>query len=256
MRTAETEVRTEVHRAADRQRTNIGWLDSSHSFSFGPHFDAENTHHGVLLVNNDDRVEAGTGFRDTPSSGHGDRYLGAARLARPPGFGRQQRRPVSRPGTAHERWDGHSAFGEERLVAASAAIAMTSRSTSCRCGSCRTSEGSNRATSSWRSATSFFEAVSFRWLRGCRRHDEVAAIRIKNRFAALHAARLEAGGAVELPEAPWLHFFVARGAVDLEGAGALAAGDAVRFTGTGGQRVTASSPAEVLVWEMHATLAD
>jgi hypothetical protein len=91
---------------------------------------------------------------------------------------------------------------------------------------------------------------------GMQRHDSVAAIRIKNRFAALHAARLPAGGMVELPEAPWLHLFVARGTVDLEGAGALSAGDAVRFTGTGGQRVTASEPAEVLVWEMHATLAD
>ena len=29
-------------------------------------------------------------------------------------------------------------------------------------------------------------------------------------------------------------------------------GDAVRFTATGGQRVTATEPAEILVWEMHA----
>ena len=45
------------------------------------------------------------------------------------------------------------------------------------------------------------------------------------------------------------------GAVTLEGAGALAEGDAVRFTATGGQRVTATEPAEILVWEMHAGLA-
>lgn len=41
----------------------------------------------------------------------------------------------------------------------------------------------------------------------------------------------------------------------LEGAGALHEGDAVRFTASGGQRVTASAPAEILVWEMHAGLA-
>ena len=40
----------------------------------------------------------------------------------------------------------------------------------------------------------------------------------------------------------------------LEGAGPLATGDAVRFTATGGQQVTATEPAEILVWEMHATL--
>jgi redox-sensitive bicupin YhaK (pirin superfamily) len=86
-------------------------------------------------------------------------------------------------------------------------------------------------------------------------HDGAAAIRIKNRYAALHAARLEAGQSVALPDAPFLHLFVPRGAVTLEGSGPLATGDAVRFTATGGQRVTATEPAEILLWEMHATLA-
>ena len=58
-----------------------------------------------------------------------------------------------------------------------------------------------------------------------------------------------------MPEAPYLHLFVARGTVSLEGAGALNSGDAVRFTATGGQRITAVEPAEILVWEMHAALA-
>jgi hypothetical protein len=35
----------------------------------------------------------------------------------------------------------------------------------------------------------------------------------------------------------------------------LSEGDAVRFTASGGQRVTATAPAEILVWEMHAGLA-
>ena len=34
----------------------------------------------------------------------------------------------------------------------------------------------------------------------------------------------------------------------------LRAGDAVRLTGAGGPVVTATAQAEVLVWEMHATL--
>jgi redox-sensitive bicupin YhaK (pirin superfamily) len=90
---------------------------------------------------------------------------------------------------------------------------------------------------------------------GMDKHDGASAIRIRNRYAALHAARLQPGQAVELPEAPYLHLFVPRGAVTLEGAGGLATGDAVRFTATGGQRVTASEPAEILVWEMHAGLS-
>src|SRR5882724_9513708 len=48
--------------AATRPHTQIGWLDSWHSFSFGEHYDPANTHHGLLLVSNDDRVEPGQGF--------------------------------------------------------------------------------------------------------------------------------------------------------------------------------------------------
>jgi hypothetical protein len=90
---------------------------------------------------------------------------------------------------------------------------------------------------------------------GMPEHSDDAAITIRNRYAALHGARLQAGDSVELPQAPYLHLFVPRGEVTLEGAGPLHEGDAVRFTATGGQRVTATAPAEILVWEMHAGLA-
>jgi redox-sensitive bicupin YhaK (pirin superfamily) len=90
---------------------------------------------------------------------------------------------------------------------------------------------------------------------GMSKHDGASAIRIKNRFAALHAARLQPGEEVELPDAPYLHLFVPRGSVTLEGAGLLSEGDAVRFTATGGQKVSAAEPAEILLWEMHATIA-
>jgi redox-sensitive bicupin YhaK (pirin superfamily) len=86
-------------------------------------------------------------------------------------------------------------------------------------------------------------------------HEGQAAIRIRNRHAALHAARLAPGLQVTLPDAPYLHLFVPRGTIDLEGAGSLDEGDAVRFTGTGGNRVTATGEgAEILVWEMHASV--
>ncbi|MEY9964435.1 redox-sensitive bicupin YhaK (pirin superfamily) [Streptacidiphilus sp. MAP12-16] len=88
------------------------------------------------------------------------------------------------------------------------------------------------------------------------KHDGAAAVRFGNRRAAVYAARLNPGQPVQLPEVPYLHMFVTSGSVDLEGAGALAAGDAARFTATGGQRVSAFAPAGILVWEMHADLAN
>jgi hypothetical protein len=43
--------------------------------------------------------------------------------------------------------------------------------------------------------------------------------------------------------------------VELEGGGQLATGDAARVSLSDGQRITAGPDgAEVLVWEMHATL--
>jgi quercetin 2,3-dioxygenase len=68
----------------------------------------------------------------------------------------------------------------------------------------------------------------------------------------LFAARLSGGESVDLPTAPFVHLYVARGAVSLEGAGALGTGDAARITAAEGQRVTATEDAEILVWEMHA----
>ena len=88
------------------------------------------------------------------------------------------------------------------------------------------------------------------------RDDGDSAIRIKNRYAALHAARLQPGQSVTLPEAPYLHLFVARGDVTLEGAGDAGRGRrrAVhRDRRPAGDRDRAG--AEILVWEMHATLA-
>jgi redox-sensitive bicupin YhaK (pirin superfamily) len=56
----------EIKRASDRFETRIPWLESYHSFSFGQHYDASNTHHGLLLVSNDDIIRPGTGFMTHP----------------------------------------------------------------------------------------------------------------------------------------------------------------------------------------------
>ena len=52
----------DVRRANERFHSELDWLDSWHSFSFSSHYDPKNTHHGLLLVHNDDVVAPGTGF--------------------------------------------------------------------------------------------------------------------------------------------------------------------------------------------------
>ncbi len=61
---------------------------------------------------------------------------------------------------------------------------------------------------------------------------------------------------VQVPDAPFVHLFIAKGSADLEDAGVLQSGDAVRLTGAGARRLTADaqSGAEVLIWETNQDL--
>jgi len=51
-----------LRKAADRGHTNLGWLESHHTFSFGGYHDPKHMGFRALRVLNDDRVAAGRGF--------------------------------------------------------------------------------------------------------------------------------------------------------------------------------------------------
>src|SRR5437667_7034607 len=56
-----------VKRPADtRGKTELGWLHSRHTFSFGNDFDPDHMGYRSLRVINDDVVEAGQGFGEHP----------------------------------------------------------------------------------------------------------------------------------------------------------------------------------------------
>jgi hypothetical protein len=259
----------DVRRAGERSGTRLSWLDSKHSFSFGRHYDPANAHHGLLLVNNDDTVKPGTGFETHP---HRDMEIVTW---------------VLQGSLVHQDSEGHTGViypGLAQRMSAGTGILHSEKNDSWRLAG--PAPASTAQASTAQASTAHTDPVHFvqMWVvpdetgitpgyeqleidhellagglvtvaSGRPEHDGTAAIRIRNRYAALHAARLEAGQSVTLPDAPFLHLFVPRGAVTLEGTGPLGTGDAVRFTATGGQRVTATEPAEILLWEMHATLA-
>jgi quercetin 2,3-dioxygenase len=61
-RMAKTGTALEIRHADERGRTNWGWLDSRHTFSFGEYNDPDFMGFRTLRVINDDRVAPGAGF--------------------------------------------------------------------------------------------------------------------------------------------------------------------------------------------------
>ncbi len=243
----------DVRRAASRAATEISWLDSKHSFSFGQHWNPHNTHHGLLLVNNDDVVSPGTGFETHP---HRDMEIVTW---------------VLRGSLVHQDSMGHSGLiypGLAQRMSAGTGILHSEKNDSWQ------SKGDEHLdpvhfiqmwivpdedgiTPGYEQLEIDHELMSGRFVTvasGMKAHHDASAIHIKNKDAALQAARLEVGQSVTLPDAPFMHLFVPVGSVAMEGAGDLATGDAVRMTAIGGQKLTALEPAEVLVWEMHETI--
>jgi redox-sensitive bicupin YhaK (pirin superfamily) len=51
-----------IRKADQRGRTDWGWLDSRHTFSFGEYYDPQHIGFRALRVLNDDRVKPGAGF--------------------------------------------------------------------------------------------------------------------------------------------------------------------------------------------------
>src|ERR1041385_6644412 len=60
------ELRITKRAAEDRGQTELGWLHSRHTFSFGNYFDPDHMGFRSLRVINDDVVEPGQGFGEHP----------------------------------------------------------------------------------------------------------------------------------------------------------------------------------------------
>ncbi|GAA1459696.1 pirin family protein [Williamsia maris] len=242
-----------VIRSDERARTSTDWLESRHGFSFGDHYDPDNTHHGVLLAFNEDVVAPGAGF-DT----HRHRDMEVLTWV------------VS--GTmVHSDSDGHSGLLHRGLVQRMSAGSGTEHTERNDTWSDAPAAGTAPAhlVQSWvipdrpggepsyqqHDVTAALDAGEL-VLVASGDPGRGAAIGIGNRDASLHVGRPAVGATVALPVARFVHLFVVAGEVRLDDGTSLASGDTVRFTDHGAASVTATSAAEIMVWEMHRGLTD
>lgn len=229
----------DVRRGGSRYRTRLPWLDSRHSFSFGPHFNPANTGHGKLVVSNDDWVRAGTGFTTHP---HRDMeivtWVVEGALEHKDSTGTTG---VIYPGLAQRMSAGRGILHSEMNA---------SRAEDVRFVQMWIVPDAQGVEPSYEQADVTAELASGGLVLVAAGGRADAAISIRRRGAALRAGKLPPGASVELPDARFVHLFVVRGAVDLEGGAALVEGDAARLVGAGARAmaVTGTEGAEVLVW--------
>ena len=235
---------SEIRRAADRALTTTSWLNSRHSFSFGDHYDPDNTHYGLLLVNNDDIVAPRSGFDTHP---HRDMeivtWVLQGELTHQDSTGN---RGVIYPGLAQRMSAGSGILHSEKNDSSTEPVHFVQMWV------VPDETGISPSYQQHEIDPQLLGAGLVTIASGIPGHE--AAITLHNRDAALHGTRLQPGDSVSLPQAPYLHLFVPRGRATVEGIGELESGDAVRFSNADGERLTALDPAEVLIWEMHASL--
>jgi len=226
----------DVRHAKDRFHTDIGWLDSWHSFSFSSHYDPNNVGHGLLLVSNDDRVAAGGGF-----GAHAHRDMEIVTW-------------VLEGALAHQDSAGHSGVitpGVAQRMSAGSGIQHSEMNAS--------TEEPVHFLQMWvRPDTTGIDPgyeqvdISDRLVPGAlvpvasgQGHE--GAVHLHQKDAVLWAARLDEGQAVTVPAALHVHVFVARGSAHMTVD--LSEGDAVRLSDEPEQELTATSAdTEVLVW--------
>jgi redox-sensitive bicupin YhaK (pirin superfamily) len=231
----------DIRRKGEAYHTQTGWLDSRHSFSFGPHYDPANTHHGLLLVSNDDVIRPGTGFDTHP---HRDMEIVTWVLqGELEHKDSQGNKGIIYPGLAQRMSAGRGIWHSEKNPSLGKDVHLVQMWVLPDAESI--DPGYEQLDINPQLAKGGLVPIASGQGHG-------AAIRIRQKDAVLLGGRLKAGETLSLPEAPYVHVYVAKGAVTLDGAGPLAAGDAVRLTGDVGARIRADDKvgAEVLIWQM------
>jgi redox-sensitive bicupin YhaK (pirin superfamily) len=236
----------DVRRADSRFATQVGWLDSHHCFSFGSHYDPSNTHHGLLLVSNDDIVRPRTGFDTHP---HRDMeivtWVISGELEHKDTLGNTG---LIYPGLAQRMSAGRGIWHSEKNNTPDKDVHFIQMWVV-------PDEASIDPGYQQLDINTELDKGGLVPIASGRGH--AAAIAIRQSGAVLWGGRLGPDETVRVPDNAYAHVYVANGSAQLEAAATLNAGDAVRLTAAGTPTLTAGADgAEVLIWEMSSGLAN
>ncbi|MCC7539488.1 MAG: pirin family protein [Deltaproteobacteria bacterium] len=228
-----------VRRAADRFHTQIDWLDSRHTFSFGEHYDPRHAGFRALLVINDDRITPGAGF---PTHGHRDMeivsYVLDGELAHRDSMGNGS---VIRPGDVQRMTAGtgvrHSEMNPRRDRGAHFLQIWI--------------QPERRGLAPSYEQRRFEDSDKRGRLRLVASRDGREGSVTVHQDVALYAALLDAGQSVEHDLAPERHAWlqVVRGSVHLDGI-ELVAGDGAAISAVTRLPIAAREPTELLLFDL------
>ncbi len=235
----------DIQRASERMATRIDWLDSRHSFSFGQHYDPKNTHFGLLLVSNHDLIQPDTGFSTHP---HRDMEIVTwvldGELEHKDSVGNVG---LIYPGLAQRMSAGSGILHSEINATKNAAVNLVQM---------WVVPDTEKVRPGYAQLDINTELAKGGLVPVASGRGHEAAIPIRQQHATLWAGRLKPNERLTLPDAPFVHLYVAKGDVTLEGVGSLVTEDAARIALTPGLKLEAGPQgAEVLAWEMHARIA-
>lgn len=235
-----------IQRADERFVTAVEGITTRHAFSFGQHYDPDNVGFGSLLAHNDESLLSGRGFDDHP---HRDTEIVTWVLS---------------GSLLHEDSTGESGIvypGLVQRLSAGSGVVHAERNDAYRVDPA-SPRVPVRFVQSWIRpdtpgvAPSYAQreidsaSLSADWVPVASGSERDAGVSIGAATSTLWITRLPVGVVRLLPEAEYVHLFVATGEIEAETVGVLGEGDTLRIAGSAALRLTGRQPSELLVWAM------
>jgi redox-sensitive bicupin YhaK (pirin superfamily) len=229
----------DIQRGGQRFHTQTDWLNSFHSFSFGPHYDPNNVGFATLRVLNDDVIAPGRGFGSHP---HRDMeivtWVVKGALAHKDNSGGEG---VLRPGEVQTMTAGTGIVHSEYNASTTEPVHLVQMWV----------EPARRGLAPTYAQKSFPEAARRGALLPVVSNGTVEGTLPIHQDATLYVGSLEAGQSVTHQPAvgEHQHLYVISGSVRL-GEQTLATGEAARITGRAALTLRAEAPTELLLWDL------